>query len=106
MRRIPAIAAVGMLLCGAALPQTPSRHPADDQPIRISTELVQVDAVVTDKSGRIVGDLTKNDFEVYERGKKQQLSFLEYVDVSGPRVNLPRNAQPTPANEDLTEADV
>lgn len=52
---------------------------SQDVPIRISAELVQLDVVVTDKKGQIVKGLTKDDFEVYENGKKQQISFFEFV---------------------------
>src|SRR5262249_22796158 len=54
-----------------------------DQIIRIGTKLVQLDAVVVDKSGKIVKGLTQDDFELYEGGKKQQISFLEFVEAGG-----------------------
>jgi Ca-activated chloride channel family protein len=45
--------------------------------IKVNTELVVFDAQVIDKkSKRIIGDLTKDDFEVYDRGVKQQVSFF------------------------------
>src|SRR2546423_599796 len=47
MRKLIAITLLLMPLCVTALPQTP--RPGDDQPVRISTELVQIDVVVTDK---------------------------------------------------------
>jgi VWFA-related protein len=52
---------------------------SQEVPIRISAELVQLDVVVTDKKGQIVKSLTKDDFEVYENGKKQQITFFEFV---------------------------
>ena len=58
-------------------PQKPDEEPA----IRISTDLVQLDAVVTDRNGRIVKDLTRADFELYEVGKKQTISFFEFVEA-------------------------
>jgi len=54
---------------------------AEEQPIRISTELVQLDVVVTDKSGRVVKDLGKAEFELYENGKKQHIDFFEFVEA-------------------------
>src|SRR5947199_311959 len=47
MRKAIAIMLLLMPLCVTALPQTP--RPGDDQPVRISTELVQIDVVTTDK---------------------------------------------------------
>lgn len=49
--------------------------------VRISTDLVQLDAVVLDKSNRVVRGLHKGDFELLENGKKQQISFFEFVDA-------------------------
>ncbi|HEY9231768.1 MAG TPA: VWA domain-containing protein, partial [Blastocatellia bacterium] len=40
---------------------------------------------VTDKQGRVVKGLSKDDFELYENGKKQLVSFFEMVDTSQPR---------------------
>ena len=67
----------------AAFPQAKSQ--SDDQPIRISTQLIQLDVVVTDKTGRVVRNLGKDDFELYESGKKQQINFFEFVDASKER---------------------
>jgi VWFA-related protein len=45
--------------------------------IKVDTRLVVFDAQVIDKkSKRVIGDLTRDDFEVYERGVKQQVSFF------------------------------
>lgn len=42
--------------------------------IRKETKLVLVDAVVTDKKGNYVRDLTQNDFKVFEDNKEQPIS--------------------------------
>jgi VWFA-related protein len=45
--------------------------------IRVNTDLVVFDAQVIDKkTKRVIGDLTKDDFEVSEDGVKQQISYL------------------------------
>lgn len=62
--------------------------------IKVSTDLVVFDAQVIDKkSKRVIGDLTKDDFEIYEKGVRQQVSYfsrdelplsiLLLLDVSG-----------------------
>lgn len=56
--------------------------PAAGKVVRISVEVVQVDAVVTDKKGRYVTDLTANDFEVLEDGKPQKITNFSYVRIS------------------------
>ena len=56
-------------------PAPPPQKPSDDQDevVKINTNLVQVDAVVT-KDGKPVTDLTADDFELYEDGKKQAIT--------------------------------
>ena len=64
-------------------PQKPAdnqQKPADDQDdiVKITTNLVQVDAVVT-KDGKVVTNLTADDFEIYEDGKKQTITSFAYI---------------------------
>lgn len=66
-------------------PQKPEQEPVPDDIIRITTQLVQTDVVVTDKDGKIVPDLKLEDFELYDNGKKQDLRFLEFVSVDTDR---------------------
>jgi len=54
-----------------------------DQPIRLKTELIDLRAVVTDKKGQPVTDLKKEDFELTENGKPQEVSFFSIVKVAG-----------------------
>lgn len=63
----------------SAAPQQPQK-PADDQEevVKITTNLVQVDAVVT-KDGKPVTDLSADDFEIYEDGKKQTITSFTYI---------------------------
>jgi VWFA-related protein len=51
-----------------------------DPIIRVSIDLVQVDAVVTDSQGRHVADLKREDFEILEDGKPQKITHFSYVD--------------------------
>ncbi len=78
-----------LLLSVVAFPQDKQRKPDGDQPIRISTELVQLDVVVTDKNGRVVSDLTKDDFELQESGKKQLINFFEFVEAEKKKDSAP-----------------
>lgn len=53
--------------------------------IRSETREVLVDAVVTDKKGNYVGDLTAKDFKVYEDKKEQNItSFRKQSDPASP----------------------
>jgi VWFA-related protein len=44
--------------------------------IRLETELVQIDVVVTDEKGKLVRELRREDFELFEDGKKQQITHF------------------------------
>lgn len=44
---------------------------------RSATDLVSVTATVTDRSGRFVGGLRAEDFEIYENGKRQDVTLFD-----------------------------
>ncbi len=48
--------------------------PADDEILRVDTQLVDVPLVVTDKSGKALLNLKQSNFVVYEDGKRQEVS--------------------------------
>src|SRR6266576_512320 len=50
--------------------------------VRITTNLVQVDVVVT-KDGKLVTDLRPEDFEILEDGKPQAITNFSYVSNVG-----------------------
>src|SRR3982751_2151371 len=62
------------------LPQTQS---VDDDVVRITTNLVQVDAIVTDKSGKLVTDLKPEEFEIYEDSRAQKITNFSFVASEG-----------------------
>ena len=66
-------------------PQDSAQNPPATRPgqevVRITTQLVQVDAVVIDKKGKHVEDLTEGDFELLVDGKKQQLTHFSHVSL-------------------------
>ncbi|MBM3766354.1 MAG: hypothetical protein FJW32_13280, partial [Acidobacteria bacterium] len=51
----------------------------DAPPIRVTVNLVQIDAVVTDAKGRRVTGLTKDDFEIKQNGKDRPITAFSYV---------------------------
>lgn len=118
MRRKALVVMLTLLLAGAvfskaALSQASPQKPDDEQPIRISTELVQVDVVVTDKTGKVVRGLTKDDFELSEKGKKQQISFFEFVEAGKSRrpgdvakQDAAKQTDLNPSPQGLSEAEV
>jgi len=85
MRLALAVASIALLSAPAGGSGAESRADAPNLPvIRISVEMVQLDAVVTDKQGRPVTDLQPADFEIRQDGQPQQISLLSYVKVGAP----------------------
>lgn len=63
-----------------------------DVVLRISVNLVQVDAVVTDAKGRQVTNLKPEDFTVLQDSRPQRITHFSYITVGGKRV--PPSAAP------------
>ncbi len=88
----------------AQTPQTPRTDDKDDV-IKITTNLVQIDAVVT-RDGKPVTNLTADDFEIYEDGHKQAITSFAYIS-NVPRSNVsrsdvPAKAEPEPKRDKVT----
>jgi VWFA-related protein len=60
-------------------PQTPPGPPAVT--FQVEVNFVDVDAVVTDQLGNFVGDLKKDDFELFEDGKPQKIDTFSLVEI-------------------------
>ena len=58
-------------------PQTPSEPPR----FKVAVDAVTFDAVVTDRDGHVVPDLTAEDFEIFQDGKRQKVAFAQFVPV-------------------------
>ena len=89
------LAGLMLLLTGSALTAgqapAPAQPPAAQQPptFKVRVDYVEVDAVVTDRQGRIVRDLKKEDFQVLEDGKSQAITNFTMVDIPVDRDNRP-----------------
>jgi len=72
------IVIVAMLSASLALAQTPQapQTPAPPPTLRVTTHLVLVDVVVTDKQGKAVPNLHADDFIVEENGKQQKIASI------------------------------
>src|SRR5688500_5051258 len=60
------------------MPRAPDQSQDKDDVVRITTNLVQIDAIVT-KDGKLVSDLKAEDFEIFEDGKKQTITSFSYI---------------------------
>ena len=97
-RRVFASAALSLFVGLSLLAQQPAPPPqqpqasGDQRPsvtFRVEVNYVEIDAIVTDAQGNFVRDLTKDDFEVVEEGKPQDLSVLSMVDIPIERTDAP-----------------
>jgi VWFA-related protein len=74
---------IGMICLAGAFPvwcqQVAQSQGGGAHRIAVGTEVVRVPAIVTDRSGAHVPDLTINDFTILENGKPQKIAFFEHV---------------------------
>ncbi|MGD0100630.1 MAG: VWA domain-containing protein [Acidobacteriota bacterium] len=69
------------LLFGFSAERKPKKSAEDDQTtIRASVDMVSLPAVVTNKDGKRITDLTKDDFRVYENGIQQEIAGFAATD--------------------------
>lgn len=87
---------LALLAVLSAFSPTLSQTQSDDV-VRISTNLVQVDVVVT-KKGKPVTDLKAEDFEIFEDGKLQTITSFAYV--SNVATNAAVSATPVTSSKD------
>jgi VWFA-related protein len=95
---------VGFLALQADAPhaQVPAPAQGGAQPtptFRVSVDLVNSDVIVRNKRGQFQADLSKDDFELYEDGVKQDLT--SFVMIHGGRAYTTMVAAPTPIREGI-----
>jgi VWFA-related protein len=63
--------------------QTQQPHPTAHAPgvMKVTTEIVLVNVVARDKHGNLIQDLKKDDFTLYEDGKRQELASFDFEKV-------------------------
>lgn len=64
------------LALALSVTQFPAAQTRQEVVVKIDTELVNLNVVVTDKSGQRVRVLVKDDFEVFEDGARQEISHF------------------------------
>lgn len=85
----------GVAMLAAQAQQTPPATQSPQAPtgpvptFRAEVEYVEVDAVVTDAQGQFVRDLKKDDFQVFEDGKRQTVTNFSLVDIPIERATRP-----------------
>ncbi len=113
-----AIVLIKQLVTGAIgqqpkpVPEAPSPQPStqqqqktdEDDVVRITTNLVQIDAIINDKNGKPVTDLKSDEVEILEDGKSQKITNFSYIVAEAAAVktevakktNADRTAPPIP----------
>lgn len=87
--RFPLVLVLLPNLVLTSLAQQPVTQPQDEEVVRITTKLVQVDAVITDKNGKLVTDLKPEELEISEDGRPQKITNFSFF--------LAETAPPPPA---------
>jgi VWFA-related protein len=90
-QQIRALGLAWLMTSSVAAQQQPPPPPPDqqqpvkpDQPgyrMRVTTEITLVNVIARDKKGNLIKDLKREDFTVYEDGKKQDLASFDFENV-------------------------
>src|SRR5450759_3018129 len=89
-------AALALLLAGSVViagQQAPPAAAAPQRPtFKVQVDYVEVDALVTDRTGAIVSDLKKEDFQVLEDGRPQTITAFSLVSIPVEHLQRPLGA--------------
>ncbi len=95
-----------LLMSSVPLPAQHQLATPDGPSYRTSTELVTIDAVVTDSDGKPVTNLTRADFEVIVAGRYQTLEQAVYIRTQDqPRALAAARAAAAPSSGTAAAAD-
>lgn len=72
-----------LCLCGCLAGFAAAQDP--DEVVRIDTDLVSFEVTVTDKNGRLVPNLRREDFLLFEEGVERPIEFFQPVRKTGER---------------------
>src|ERR1700674_1086223 len=75
----------------------------DDDVIRVTSNLVSLDAIVKDKKGKAVLDLKPEDFSVTENGVPQKIEFFDSTLTTNEAAQPARPNDPTQPPNDSTQ---
>src|SRR5664279_6059654 len=98
MHRALTVLFLTLALASALTPAPQSLQPqASDTVIRITVNLVQVDAVVMDSIDKPVTDLRKEDFVILQDGKPQVITNFSFINTTKAAVARTAPAKAAPA---------
>jgi len=96
----PAILLLCTLAAAHAQESETTGDAAGSKIFRVEVNIIQVDAVVTDKDGRPVTDLTAEDFIVLQDGKSQEITNFSLVRMPPTTVPRPVVEKPTSVKQE------
>ena len=73
--------------------QGQNQPPGKDEVVRLKTALVHIHAVVTDKQGKLVEELKKEDFELLDQGQRQDIGFFTEERIGGTPAEQPASGK-------------
>ncbi|HEY0284416.1 MAG TPA: VWA domain-containing protein [Vicinamibacterales bacterium] len=100
VRALPGAVFLTAIAVIAPLLAAPQQQPAPSATFQVQVDFVDIDAVVTDERGNFVAGLTKDDFELLDDGKPQEISAFSLVDIPVPSAAANARAVP-PAISDV-----
>jgi VWFA-related protein len=91
MQRRFRLAALVVFLAGSVLSagQTPQSTLPQTPTFKVQVDYVDVDVLVTDRDGRFVSDLTREDFEIFEDRRPQAIANFTVVNIPVERADRP-----------------
>lgn len=101
MKKTSAIWTLILLFTTTIFTQTPTETPPplEDEVVKITTNLIQIDVTVTDDDGKVITDLKPEDFEIYENGKKQEITNFSFISADSEEAEEEKSSRSKRSNE-------
>src|SRR6185436_13204007 len=82
--------AVALMMCLVSVSVgQQEQKPTEGDVVRITTNLVQIDAVITDKNGNLVTDFKPEELQLFEDKRAQKITHFSYVAPPPSKSTLP-----------------
>lgn len=73
------VLAFAAVVPGQTVSPAPTPPSSEDEVVKISTNLIQLDISITDRDGNPISDIRPDEIEIYENGKRQEISSLSFL---------------------------
>lgn len=67
------------IVCQNITPLATPTPSTDTDVVKISTNLIQLDVTVTDSKGKVITDLRQDEIQIYENGKRQDITNFSFI---------------------------